>query len=159
MSDRYEYYEDIDNLYEKLEKAFPEEWEKGLDGLEVKVIDDVETLSDVIPEEDLITYYLKTITISYKGNIVSISVPYGDGGEIKPKTYFYWEDLEKFGKILEVVAKVIQEIGIDFEPEEKYNELVGDEYDSPEEFKVMLEQDKEELLEKAKEIKLELDKL
>lgn len=117
MSDRYEYYEDIDNLYEKLEKAFPEEWEKGLDGLEVKVIDDVETLSDVIPEEDLITYYLKTITISYKGNIVSISVPYGDGGEIKPKTYFYWEDLEKFGKILEVVAKVIQEIGIDFDPE------------------------------------------
>ena len=47
----------------------------------------------------------------------------------------------------------------DFEPEEKYNELVGDEYDSPEEFKTMLEQDKQELLEKAKEIKLELDKL
>ena len=47
----------------------------------------------------------------------------------------------------------------DFEPEEKYNELVGDEYDNPEEFKAMLEQDKEELLEKAKEIKLELDKL
>lgn len=47
----------------------------------------------------------------------------------------------------------------DFEPEEKYDELVGDEYDSPEEFKTMLEQDKEELLEKAKEIKLELDKL
>lgn len=47
----------------------------------------------------------------------------------------------------------------DFEPEEKYNELVGDEYDNPEEFKAMLEQDKQELLEKAKEIKLELDKL
>lgn len=47
----------------------------------------------------------------------------------------------------------------DFEPEEKYRELVGDEYDNPEEFKAMLEQDKEELLEKAKEIKLELDKL
>ena len=47
----------------------------------------------------------------------------------------------------------------DFEPEEKYNELVGDEYDSPEEFKAMLEQDKQELLEKAKGIKLELDKL
>ena len=37
--------------------------------------------------------------------------------------------------------------------------LVGDEYDNPEEFKTMLEQDKQELLEKAKEIKLELDKL
>lgn len=47
----------------------------------------------------------------------------------------------------------------DFEPEEKYNELVGDEYDSPEEFREMLKQDKEELLEKAKEIKLELDRL
>ena len=47
----------------------------------------------------------------------------------------------------------------DFEPEEKYRELVGDEYDNPEEFKTMLEQDKEELLEKAKEIKSELDKL
>lgn len=45
----------------------------------------------------------------------------------------------------------------DFEPEEKYNELVGDEYDNPEEFKVMLEQDKEELLEKAKEIKLVIE--
>ena len=47
----------------------------------------------------------------------------------------------------------------DFEPEEKYNELVGDEYDSPEEFREMLKQDKEELLEKAKEIKSELDRL
>lgn len=57
--------------------------------------------------------------------------------------------------LLERVLVVID----DFEPEEKYNELVGDEYDNPEEFKAMLEQDKEELLEKSKEIKLELDKL
>lgn len=47
----------------------------------------------------------------------------------------------------------------DFEPEEKYRELVGDEYDNPEEFQTMLEQDQQELLEKAKEIKLELNKL
>ena len=45
----------------------------------------------------------------------------------------------------------------DFEPEEKYNELVGDEYDSPEEFKKMLEDDKQELLQKAKRIKLAIE--
>lgn len=116
MSDYYDYFEDVDKLYEELEKAFPEEWEKGLDGVEVKVIDDIETFSDIV-DSDRIEYSKRIITISYKGNIVSISVPYGDGGEIKPKTYFYWEDLEKFGKILEVVAKVIQEIGIDFDPD------------------------------------------
>lgn len=45
----------------------------------------------------------------------------------------------------------------DFEPEDKYNELVGDEYDNPEEFKKMLEDDKQELLQKAKRIKLAIE--
>ena len=69
-----------------------------------------------------------------------------------------FEDMASKDIYIDLLERLLVVID-DFEPEEKYNELVGDEYDSPEEFKAMLEQDKQELLEKAKEIKLELDKL
>ena len=69
-----------------------------------------------------------------------------------------FEDMASKDIYIDLLERLLVVID-DFEPEEKYNELVGDEYDSPEEFKTMLEQDKQELLEKAKEIKLELDKL
>ena len=69
-----------------------------------------------------------------------------------------FEDMASKDIYIDLLERLLVVID-DFEPEEKYNELVGDEYDNPEEFKAMLEQDKQELLEKAKEIKLELDKL
>lgn len=69
-----------------------------------------------------------------------------------------FEDMASKDIYIDLLERLLVVID-DFEPEEKYNELVGDEYDSPEEFKTMLEQDKQELLEKTKEIKLELDKL
>ena len=33
-----------------------------------------------------------------------------DGGVIKPKTFWYWEDLEKIGRILEIVSKHARQI-------------------------------------------------
>lgn len=69
-----------------------------------------------------------------------------------------FEDMASKDIYIDLLERLLVVID-DFEPEEKYNELVGDEYDNPEEFKTMLEQDQQELLAKAKEIKLELYKL
>lgn len=67
-----------------------------------------------------------------------------------------FEDMTSKDIYIDLLERLLVVID-DFEPEEKYNELVGDEYDNPEEFKKMLEDDKQELLQKAKRIKLAIE--
>lgn len=67
-----------------------------------------------------------------------------------------FEDMTSKDIYIDLLERLLVVID-DFEPEDKYNELVGDEYDNPEEFKKMLEDDKQELLQKAKRIKLAIE--
>lgn len=108
---------EIEKLYKELEETFPDDWGKGLNGLEIEIIDDAESL-DELAMEDGYTYFAdKILNINYKGNIVSIDIYKSmywhenpDGGVIKPKTFWYWEDLEKIGRILEIVSKHARQI-------------------------------------------------
>ncbi|MGI7383648.1 hypothetical protein ACNF9X_07235 [Campylobacter jejuni] len=101
---------EIEKLYKELEETFPDDWGKGLNGLEIEIIDDATSIDELAIEDGYIEFKDKIMNINYKGNIVSIESPWEYGGFIEPKTFWYWEDLEKIGKILEIVSKHAKKI-------------------------------------------------
>ena len=100
----------FENMIKELKNEFPDDWGKGLNGLEIEIIDDAESLDEFAMEDGYIEFEDKIMNINYKGNIVSIESPWESGGFITPKTFWYWEDLEKIGKILEIVSKHAKKI-------------------------------------------------
>lgn len=101
---------EIEKLYKELEETFSDDWGKGLNGLEIEIIDDATSIDELAIEDGYIEFEDKIMNINYKGNIVSIESPWEYGGFIEPKTFWYWEDLEKIGKILGIVSKHAKKI-------------------------------------------------